>query len=293
MGFLLTLDPFELVDERTYVAAEREGEVLALLVAAPIHERDGWLVEHIFRRPDAPNGTTELAIDAFMREAAGRGSHHVSLGLAPLAGPVAPWLRVARRLGRVLYNFEGLYAFKAKLRPDRWEPIYLAYPRSGRAVGAVVDTLSAFATGSFLRFAAATARHLRRPITGVLAALLVPFTGLVALADPAWFPSATVKWTWVGFYAVLLLLLSSLLRSWRRWLVGSVTVLAVLDVACSLLQLVAYNARRPPVTGSPALDWLLMISSLLAPLFAVLFFGACLLGRERTMKLLSRRRPSP
>jgi hypothetical protein len=137
------------------------------------------------------------------------------------------------------------------------------------------------------------ARHLRRPITGVLAALLVPFTGLVALADPAWFPSATVKWTWVGFYAVLLLLLSSLLRSWRRWLVGSVTVLAVLDVACSLLQLVAYNARRPPVTGSPALDWLLMISSLLAPLFAVLFFGACLLGRERTMKLLSRRRASP
>jgi phosphatidylglycerol lysyltransferase len=29
-----------------------------------------------------------------------------------------------RAHGRRFYNFDGLYAFKAKFSPDRWEPVY-------------------------------------------------------------------------------------------------------------------------------------------------------------------------
>lgn len=39
------------------------------------------------------------------------------------------WLRVAEKLavrcGRRFYDFEGLYAFKRKFRPEAWEPVYL------------------------------------------------------------------------------------------------------------------------------------------------------------------------
>ena len=58
----------------------------------------------------------------------------MTLGLVPLAGRRRAWLRAARRLGRALYDFDGLRAFKAKLAPRAWDPIFLAYPpgRSAR-----------------------------------------------------------------------------------------------------------------------------------------------------------------
>ncbi|MFW5972451.1 MAG: phosphatidylglycerol lysyltransferase domain-containing protein, partial [Bacteroidota bacterium] len=58
----------------------------------------------------------------------------VSLGLAPLSGRTGVmltnpfWIRrlfdVLRTFGRPFYHFEGLDAFKAKFRPDRWVPQY-------------------------------------------------------------------------------------------------------------------------------------------------------------------------
>jgi phosphatidylglycerol lysyltransferase len=92
-----------------------------------------------------------------MRTVAGEGARSVSLGLAPLSGEVAWWLRAARRLGRPFYHFEGLAAFKRKLRPDRWRPIYMVYPAGGCAMVALADSLRAFADGSLLRFALRTA----------------------------------------------------------------------------------------------------------------------------------------
>src|SRR5690606_16762398 len=77
---------------------------------------------------------------------------HVTFGLAPLAGDVGPWLRAARRWGRLMYDFDGLRAFKAKFTPSAWEPIYLAHPRGRSAALAVVDALAAFARGGLLRF---------------------------------------------------------------------------------------------------------------------------------------------
>ena len=58
--------------------------------------------------------TAELLFDHAMREALACGRQMVTLGLAPLAGGVRAPLRFARRAGSDLFNFEGLYAFKAK-----------------------------------------------------------------------------------------------------------------------------------------------------------------------------------
>ncbi len=88
------------------------------------------LREQLLRDPDVPNDTAELLVDHAMRALAADGVTWATLGLAPLAGAVSGWLRTTRSWSRPLFNFEGLASFKRKLRPQRWEPIFLAYPRA-------------------------------------------------------------------------------------------------------------------------------------------------------------------
>jgi lysylphosphatidylglycerol synthetase-like protein (DUF2156 family) len=76
----------------------------------------------------------------------------LTLGLAPLAGDVHGILRWARSSTRVLYDFEGVRAFKAKLRPTAWSPIHLSYPKEQSAVVTHIDALAAFAPGGLVRF---------------------------------------------------------------------------------------------------------------------------------------------
>ena len=141
LGFMVTPDLFgRLADRRVFVAERGRGsEVVAFLVATPVPARRGWLVEQWPRRRSAPNGTTHLLIDSAMRAFAAAGSSYATLGLAPLsmhgrpAGEAQPaWLRWTlawvRAHGRRFYNFAGLEAFKASLRPDDWETIYAIAP---------------------------------------------------------------------------------------------------------------------------------------------------------------------
>src|SRR4051812_12595941 len=107
-----------------------------------------------------------------MRSLAADGVPWATLGLAPLAGDVPRWLRVARTLSRPFFNFRGLSAFKRKLRPDSWAPIYLAYPEGTNAVRAMVDGLRAFADRSLAGFALRTALRGPRPLLRALELLL-------------------------------------------------------------------------------------------------------------------------
>lgn len=150
-------------DRRVFVAHQRQGDaeqgdrVIAFLVASPIPARDGWLIEQTVRSQDAPNGTSELLVDAAFRHFAGEGAAYVTLGLSPLSrrsGVEAPrqhlWLRAllawVRAHGRRFYNFDGLDAYKAKYQPESWEPIYAI--TSERRIG--LGTLYAIA-GAFGR----------------------------------------------------------------------------------------------------------------------------------------------
>lgn len=158
MGFLVQLEPLRAEDERVLIVAEQHGELVGFLSAAPIYARHRLFVEDVCRERRAPNGTGELLIDAAMRAAAARGDHAVTLGLAPLAGGVPPLLKLARTLSSPLYDFRGLHAFKAKLRPERWEPVYLCADRPWLALH---DGLAAFARGDLVGFGVATLA--RRP----------------------------------------------------------------------------------------------------------------------------------
>jgi lysylphosphatidylglycerol synthetase-like protein (DUF2156 family) len=80
------------------------------------------------------------------------------MGLVALSGDVPPFLRALGRLGAPLYNFAGLAAFRRRLRPSHWMPLYVAYPDRFGGTRALLATGRAIAGGSLRRFAVRTVR---------------------------------------------------------------------------------------------------------------------------------------
>ncbi len=268
MGFLVELHPFEFAADRRYLVAERAGRIVGFLAAVPVHRRGGWLFEDFLRAPDAPNGTMELLFSESIGALAAEGAAHVTMGLAPLAG-VGGLLGAIRDHTRWLYDFEGVRAFKAKLRPDAWEPVYLAWPRGRRALLPVLDCLRAFARGSLLRFAAATLLHRRRAVAFWLALLLVPWIALLAAASSRWFPSTSVQLAWISFDVLVASLLFLLARRWRRGLARALAVLVTSDALLTAAQALAWNLPR----AAGPLDAAAIAVSLAAPTFAAWFLA--------------------
>ena len=265
MGFLVHVDPFAHPERRRYFVAEHEGRIVGFLGVIPIYARSGWFFRDFLRDPHAPNGTVELLVDAGMRAAASESISLVTLGLAPLAGEVGPVLRSARFFGRSLYDFEGLRAFKAKLKPESWDPIFLSYPPRASSLLAIFDTLTAFSRGGLLRFGIQTLLRGPAIVIRLLAALLVVWTALLALPSSApWFPSPAWQWAWVGFDILLGGALFALARRWRQPLADLVTATVTADAVVTLGEALVYNATR----ARSVVDVLVMVIAVCAPTFA-------------------------
>jgi phosphatidylglycerol lysyltransferase len=156
LHFLVEPDTLERLYDRRVFVAEREAEVVGFVLLSPVVTRNGWLFEQFIHCPKAPNGTVELIIDAAMRELAKEGCDYATLGLSPLSSraPIEPfdnpfWLRVLlawmRKHAQRFYNFDGLDAFKAKLQPAAWEPVFAIYNRpriSPRLLYAIASVFS-------------------------------------------------------------------------------------------------------------------------------------------------------
>lgn len=241
MGFLVQVDPFADVPGRRFYVAWSARGLEGFLVLAPVYARHGWLFENLLRDPRAPNGTAELLIDYAMRDVAVEGATYATLGLAPLAGDVGPFLRNTARLARGLYDFQGLHTFKGKLRPSHWDRLFVAYPAEQSGVRAMLDVLRAFAPGGLTMFALRSLLRGPPAVLQLLTFALVPWTWTLAMADTArWFPAPWVQQFWVIFDACLTVGLAGLL--WR-WNLGLVTLLATaisLDASVTLVQALAF-----------------------------------------------------
>jgi phosphatidylglycerol lysyltransferase len=243
MGFLVAVPAaFDSADGRRFVASVGE-RVVGVACVIPVPGRQGLFIEHLLRDPHAPNGTVELLVDAVMRWAASSGCSWLTLGLAPLSGDVSPPLRFARRRLRFLYDFEGLRRFKQKLYPRDAVPIYLAFPRSQGAVRSILDALAAFSAGGLLHFGARFLLRGHPLVLGTLAALLVPWTALLALASPdVWFAGhSAAKWAWVVFDVLVCAGLILLIRrpSWR--LAALLAVVVTADAALTVVEAAFWN----------------------------------------------------
>lgn len=278
MGFLVQVDPFTFPAERRYFVAEQAGAVVGFLCVIPIYARRGWFFEDFLRDPSAPNGTVELLVDAGMRAAAAEAMPYVTLGLVPLSGEISPWLRAARRWGSTLYDFDGLRAFKAKLKPRAWDPIYLAYPPSSSGFVAMFDTLTAFARGGLLRFGFETLLRGPAVVMRVLAALLVVWTALLALPISApFFPSPAWQYGWVGFDVGLAISLFALSFRWRRRLADLLATAVTCDALLTLGQAIVFDLPR----RRGVLDIAIAIVAICAPTFAAILLWNARLHRAR------------
>ncbi len=287
MGFIVDVQPFDYAAERRCFAAERDGRVVGLLVAVPVYRRNGWLFEDLLRAPDAPNGTTELLVDLAMRTVAEEGSQYVTLGLAPLAGDVSPWLGFARAVSAALYDFDGVRRFKAKLRPDSWTTIHLAWPRDGSSNVALLDALAAFTMrprdghdrASFVRFGLETLAHAPAAGVRVLALLLVPWTVALASAPAArFFPSRAVQIAWVAFDVAVAASMLALASRWRVGLAKALAVATSADAVLTVVEVLADGGARARGT----LDAAVMAAACLGPVLATsLLWGALASPRGR------------
>lgn len=245
MGFLVDVQPFSFAAERRYFVAERDGRAVGFLAAVPVYARGGWLFEDLLRDASAPNGTAELLVDAAMRDPAIRDSAYVTLGLAPLRGDADRRLLAVSRLTGGLYDFDGLHRFKAKLRPQRWDPIHVVCAPGTPALAALFDTLTAFAGGSLSRYGLATVLRGPSLVVRALALLLLPWTALLLAADAArWFPSPAAKAAWIALDVALALSLWSLSSRWRHALATTLAVAVTLDALGTVAQALAFNAPR-------------------------------------------------
>jgi phosphatidylglycerol lysyltransferase len=143
-----------LFDRRVFVA-RLDLEVVGFVVLSPIATRNGWLFEQFVHKPGAPNGTVELMIDTAMRALEEDGYDYATLGLAPLStraniaqfnNPIwirflLAWMRIH---GKRFYNFDGLDAFKAKLQPTSWEPVFAISNESRFSFRTIYAIASAF-----------------------------------------------------------------------------------------------------------------------------------------------------
>jgi phosphatidylglycerol lysyltransferase len=185
LHFLVEPRTLECVLDRRVFVASRNGDVIAFLVATPIPQRNGWLVEQIVRGRGACNGTSELLLASAAQALAADGAALLSLGLAPLTRRGAPaddrppwWLRLTfgwlRAHGRRFYDFSGLEAFKAKFAPERWEPVF-ALSTSPRVTPATLYAIAgAFSRGSPLLLGARALLRALRSEAGRLRRLFRP-----------------------------------------------------------------------------------------------------------------------
>jgi phosphatidylglycerol lysyltransferase len=177
-----------IVRDRMLLVARHESHPIAFLVASPIPARAGYLIEQIVRDPTAPNGASELLIDAAMRQFASAGCAFVTLGLVALsrcggnaiaANPL--WLRILMRFARLhanrFYNFRGLEHFRLKLMPTRWETVWAISNERRFSIGALYAIGQAFAaTTPWRALAIAAIRAARQELTtiGVIKSLRRP-----------------------------------------------------------------------------------------------------------------------
>lgn len=135
LRFLVEPDTLSRLFDRRIFVAETPEKIVGFVLLSPVASRNGWLFEQFVHCSGAPNGTVESMIDTAMRTIAEDGCEYATLGLAPLSrrAKIEPfenplWLKIVlawmRRHGQRFYNFDGLDAFKAKLQPENWEPVF-------------------------------------------------------------------------------------------------------------------------------------------------------------------------
>jgi hypothetical protein len=146
VGFLNAVEPLQHL-ERKALFVVWDGKLAgpaAVLLATPVASGDGsgavdaWFFCDYLRHPDARAGAVELLFVEAARALRAEGAREVRLGLTPLLHLqrgvidgaferlVRPWLARHQQRATYPFSYASVAAFKTKLGPTRWDPLYLA-----------------------------------------------------------------------------------------------------------------------------------------------------------------------
>lgn len=272
MDFLVRVELFSFTEDRRCFVAEQDGRLVGVAGVVPVPARSGWFIEDLVRDPAAPNGTIELLIDAVMRWAKDGGCRWLTLGLAPLAGGVSPLLRAARSSGALLYDFNGLRSYKAKLEPEAWLPIYLSYPPTQSSWRSLLDALWAFTGTGFWHFGWRTLTRGPIVVIRALAILLVPWTLLLVIAPAErWFGAVWLKWFWVFFDMLVAAGLFRFLAKRETALLTPLAIAVTFDAVASPIEALLWNVEHV----RSVFDYVVIALGCLAPALAsIALWGA-------------------
>jgi phosphatidylglycerol lysyltransferase len=115
-------------DVTVVAARDSAGRLLAFASLLPVPRRNGWTLDMMRRRQDAPHGVMEALIATSICEAQQRGLAEVNLGLAldfkTFSGMPPAYLAGLYRWLGGLNRVRSLRRFKEKFGPE-WQPRYL------------------------------------------------------------------------------------------------------------------------------------------------------------------------
>jgi membrane associated rhomboid family serine protease len=146
LSFLNRVEPWLYVQHKRYYRINYQGRSVGYLAAVPVTARNSWYLVDLIRLPNAPVGATELLISKAIEELQAEGASEVTLGMSPLAAVdeeefaqhprTYRFLDFVYRKSNSFYGFQTLFEYKEKLKPTRWEPLYLiAHPRLNARAG--------------------------------------------------------------------------------------------------------------------------------------------------------------
>ena len=128
--------PLALVDEKRLFLARSNGRIEALVACSAVPAAEGWLLEDLIRRPDAPTGATEAVVVHALHALTSSGAACAWMDLAPLRGVDSQldWRArfIFRAVGPALtwfdarYRFHALTTYLGKFQPTGWAPRYVA-----------------------------------------------------------------------------------------------------------------------------------------------------------------------
>lgn len=118
---------FENREGKRWFYAEKEGEIVAVVILNRIEQKQGWLLNHLMFTPEAPHGVPELLIVKVLEVLSKEGCRYVTFGTVPAReigeivglGAFSTYLaKFVYRIARVIYHLDGKKKFWEKFYPQ-------------------------------------------------------------------------------------------------------------------------------------------------------------------------------
>lgn len=131
--------------------AEQNGKIVGVVMLNQLHAHQGWLLNHLMIKPEAPHGTPELLVVSALEAVKQEGCHFVNFGTVPARqiGEIQGFgkittlmLRKAFDSAKWFFKLEGRKKFWEKYHPES-QGSYVLFSKSGIGLSDIVAIMRA------------------------------------------------------------------------------------------------------------------------------------------------------